>query len=200
MIINILSIIGTIAFAISGTLSAQHKNMDWFGVIVVANITAIGGGTLRDLLIHHPVFWMQDPRYLSYSTAAAIVILFIPRASKQFLTLLYITDAVGLGVFTIIGIGVSLPHTTPLIASIMGVLTGIGGGMLRDVLCGEVPLVLQKEIYATASIVGAIVYFIAQHFNVNTGITTGLGIVSILCLRLGAIYWRWSLPKSKTIL
>ena len=191
-----LNILGTIAFAISGTLSAQYKKMDLFGIIVIANITAIGGGTLRDVLINnHPIVWIKDPSCLFIGTAAAIITLFINRSSKHFLNILLIMDAIGLAVFVIAGIQLSLDcHVTPFIASIMGVLTGIGGGMLRDILCGEVPLVLQKDIYATAAIFGAIVYFTSFNFFGETAAISA-GIISTLGLRLCAIYKGWSLPR-----
>lgn len=198
-LLGILNILGTIAFAISGTLSAQYKKMDLFGIIVVANITAIGGGTLRDVLLNnHPIVWIKYPETLVIGTIAAIATLFINRTSKHFLNTLLVMDAIGLAVFVIMGIQVSLdshtPMVTPFIASIMGVLTGIGGGILRDILCGEVPLVLHKEIYATAAILGAIVYFVSLYFF---GETTAIsaGIISILGLRLCAIYKGWSLPR-----
>lgn len=200
MLLNTLDIIGTIAFAISGTLAAQHKHMDIFGVIVIANITAIGGGTLRDLLLGiHPIFWIAEPSVLIIGSLSALTTIFINRESKRFLTLLYISDAVGLAAFVIIGIHRSnLVEATPFIASFMGVLTGIGGGMLRDILCNDVPIVLQKEIYAVAAILGAVVYFGLLDVYSSQTLATLACVATVLFLRMAGIYWRWALPRIKT--
>lgn len=192
-----LDLAGVIVFALSGVIIACRSRMDPFGMLVLAAMTGIGGGTLRDLLLGiRPVFWVTDPTYLwvTIITVVSSIIGFhyIHRLSRIVLPVL---DAFGLAIFTIIGAhkALALGHGGT-VAVLMGLLTGVAGGMLRDVLARRVPMVLRQEIYATASIAGATAYVTLYTHPIHPYATIALPILVILALRLSAIYWRLSLP------
>ncbi len=194
--IYVLDLFGTAVFAITGALAAIGKRMDIFGVAVVAMVTAIGGGTLRDLVLgREPVFWVGDPTYLVVILAAAIGAFIWAWSMRHYMTQLLIADALGLAVFTIIGSQVALGRQAhALVAIMMGVMTGAVGGILRDVLCNEVPLILRKEIYATASLAGAIIYVAGARLNLNPNLIIPLAMAAVFLIRLAAIKWKLSLP------
>jgi len=192
-----LDLAGVIVFALSGVIIACRSRMDPFGMLVLAAMTGIGGGTLRDLLLGiRPVFWVTDPTYLwviIITVVSSIVgFHYIHRLSRIVLPVL---DAFGLAIFTIIGAhkALALGHGGT-VAVLMGLLTGVAGGMLRDVLARRVPMVLRQEIYATASIAGATAYVTLYTHPIHPYATIALPILVILALRLSAIYWRLSLP------
>ncbi len=192
-----LDLAGVIVFALSGIILACRSRMDPFGMLVLAAMTGIGGGTLRDLLLGiRPVFWVTDPTYLwviIITVVSSIVgFHYIHRLSRIVLPVL---DAFGLAIFTIIGAhkALALGHGGT-VAVLMGLLTGVAGGMLRDVLARRVPMVLRQEIYATASIAGATAYVTLYTHPIHPYATIALPILVILALRLSAIYWRLSLP------
>ncbi|MHA3026210.1 trimeric intracellular cation channel family protein [Chromohalobacter israelensis] len=192
-----LDLAGVIVFALSGVIIACRSRMDPFGMLVLAAMTGIGGGTLRDLLLGiRPVFWVTDPTYLwviIITVVSSIVgFHYIHRLSRIVLPVL---DAFGLAIFTIIGAhkALALGHGGT-VAVLMGLLTGVAGGMLRDVLARRVPMVLRQEIYATASIAGATAYVTLYTHPIHPYVTIALPILVILALRLSAIYWRLSLP------
>lgn len=192
-----LDMAGVIVFALSGVVLACRSRMDPFGMLVLAAATGIGGGTLRDLVLGvRPVFWVTDPTYLWVILATVgLSILgfhYIHRLSRGFLP---VADAFGLALFTVIGAHKALMLEAPgVVAVLMGLLTGVAGGMTRDVLARRVPMVLRREIYATASIAGGVAFVGLEALSAPLGvsITTGLGVT--LGLRLSAIYWRLSLP------
>ena len=193
---------GVAVSAISGVLAARGKKVDLFGVVVLALVTAFGGGTLRDLCLGAtPVFWIKASGFVVTAIAAALVTfvtarwLTIPR--KWFEP----ADAVALAMFTIVGASTSLKHETGgLIAVVLGTMTGVAGGILRDVLLNEVPLVFRKDInlYATAAISGATVYVLIQHFLQQPLWSVPAGVAVILIMRLLAIRWEWRLPEFST--
>ncbi|SFI16583.1 trimeric intracellular cation channel family protein [Modicisalibacter xianhensis] len=192
-----LDLAGVIVFALSGIIIACRSRMDPFGMLVLAAVTGIGGGTLRDLLLGvRSVFWVNDPTYLwvIIATVALSIVGFhyIHRLSRIVLPVL---DAFGLALFSIIGAhkALTLGHAG-IVAVLMGLLTGVAGGMLRDVLARRVPMVLRQEIYATASIAGACTYVVLSGLAIHAYLTSILGILVILGLRLSAIYWHLSLP------
>lgn len=193
-----LDMMGTAVFAFSGILQAQRLRMDGFGVLVLAAVTAIGGGTMRDLVLGAtPVFWVSQSEYLALIIATCLVSLFLLRANSRSFGrwLLLRADAVGLATFTAIGANKALAvGAPPIVAISMGVLTGVGGGMLRDVLAREVPLVLRTEIYATACIAGAVVLIAVRHGGGNATIATLACIGVTLLIRLAALQWHWRLP------
>ncbi len=195
-LIYCLDLFGTAVFAISGALVAGRKRMDLFGVITLALVTAIGGGTLRDLLLDsRPIFWLKDHNYIYISLAFALVTFFFVRFLHKRTRALLIADAIGLSAFTVIGAdkALTMGHTG-LIAIIMGIMTGVVGGMIRDVLSDEIPLVLRTEIYATAAMAGALVFVTLKMIAVQEWLYTLAAVLITLVLRLSAIKWRLALP------
>lgn len=196
----ILDLIGTAVFAITGSLVAREKQLDLFGVIAVAIVTAIGGGTIRDVLLGAtPVFWIKDTAYIIVGVSAAGAAFIIIRFYTLPRRLLLIADAFGLAVFTVIGTQVALDYdVSPLIAIIMGMLTGVAGGIVRDLLSDEILLILRRDIYATASLAGATVFVILSSTAINDDLTLIFGVLTTLTLRLAAIRWKWTLPLMPT--
>jgi uncharacterized membrane protein YeiH len=191
-----LDLFGSAVFAITGTLASGHKKMDLFGVVVVAVVTALGGGTLRDVVLGiTPVFWISDPTYLVVVVAAALFTFAFARFTEFQTGLLLIGDAFGLAIFTIIGAQKALnAQVSPTIAIVMGVMTGVAGGIVRDILCGEIPLILRKEIYATASLLGGSLFVVLSSGGIKgTEVTIGATAL-IVSIRLAALHWNISLP------
>lgn len=189
---------GVAVFAITGALMAGRKSMDLFGVLVIAIITALGGGTLRDLILdNHPVSWIRDDSYILVASLAAVGTVAWVRLTRPIHEKgLLLADAFGLAVFTVIGTEVALQHNVPLsTAVIMGVMTGVAGGVMRDVICNEIPLIFHKEIYATACIAGALVFIGLRALDTPHWLDTGVAMLSVLLIRLAAIRWRFSLPR-----
>ncbi|MDE6836025.1 MAG: trimeric intracellular cation channel family protein, partial [Muribaculaceae bacterium] len=159
----IIEVIGTIAFAISGIRLAAMKHFDIFGAYIVGLVTAIGGGTLRDVLLDIPVFWLQKPWYLAMTGAALIIVIVFQKVLVSHDRLLFIFDAIGLALFVVIGIQKTLASDYPMWgAIIMGTITGAFGGVVRDILINEEPLIFRKDIYATACIAGGLVYWVIE--------------------------------------
>ncbi|MBS7660664.1 trimeric intracellular cation channel family protein [Pseudomonas lalucatii] len=189
---------GVAVFAITGALMAGRKSMDLFGVLVIAVITALGGGTLRDLILdNHPVSWIRDDTYIAVATLTAVgTVLWVRLTRPIHETGLLIADAFGLAVFTVIGTEVAMQHGVPLsTAVIMGVMTGVAGGVMRDVICNEIPLIFKKEIYATACIAGALVFIALRLLETPHWLDTGIAMATVLGIRLAAIRWHFSLPR-----
>lgn len=189
---------GVAVFAITGALIAGRKSMDLFGVLVIAVITALGGGTLRDLILdNHPVSWIRNDTYILVASLAAVgTVLWVRLTRPIHERGLLIADAFGLAVFTVIGTEVALQHNMPYsTAVIMGVVTGVAGGVMRDVICNEIPLIFQKEIYATACIFGSLVFIALRELQTPHWLDTGIAMLSVLLTRLAAIRWRLSLPR-----
>ena len=196
MNLELIDYAGVAVFAASGALAAARKSLDVLGVVVIATVTAIGGGTIRDLLLARPVFWTQHPTHLYVILAAALATLAYTRRFHPPERLLAILDALGLAFFTISGaqIAEGLEYTG-IVVVVMGTLTGVAGGALRDLLTGEIPIILRKgQIYATAAIAGAAVYGALQWAGVPRGIAASAGMVLIAATRLGAIVFNWTLP------
>ena len=192
----VLDLFGVAVFAITGALAAGKKKMDLFGVVVLALATALGGGTLRDVILGaHPVFWISDPIYIFVGTAGALLIFILARFFRPPAKALQFADAFGLAVFTVIGTEKAISLGVPgSIAVISGVMTGVAGGIIRDILSGEIPLVLKAEIYATASLCGAIIFVVlANHFPFMP-LSAPAAITAVLGLRIAAIHWKLSLP------
>ena len=190
----IIEVIGTIAFAISGIRMAAATHFDWFGAYTVGLVTAIGGGTLRDILLGIPVFWMQTWWYLAVTGLS----LFIVIAFKKILVktqILFIFDTIGLGLFVVIGIQKTIAADYPFwVAVIMGVITGALGGVIRDILVNNEPLLFQKDIYATACFAGGIVYWIMSLTGASQ-LAQGLACAAVVILiRILAVRFSWSLP------
>ena len=191
----ILDFTGVAVFAVSGALAAARKRLDILGVVVIATVTAIGGGTLRDVLLARSVFWIVQPAYLYVILGAALGTIAYTRRFSPPDRALAVMDALGLAMFTIIGAEVaeSLEHKGVVVV-VMGTLTGVAGGAIRDVLTGEIPMILQKgQIYATAAIAGVVAYVLLQTV-VDRPLAGLAGMACIAAIRLGAIAWNWTLP------
>jgi uncharacterized membrane protein YeiH len=201
MTVYALSLVGVAVFAASGALAAGRKRFDWIGVGVIAVVTAIGGGTLRDLLLdRHPIFWIADPTYLWVVLAAAVATLLYVRRRRPPRGSLLVADALGLALFTISGAQVAESQGLPgVIVVTMGAITGAAGGVLRDVLCNEVPLLFgpMDTLYATAAIAGASAYLLLQAAGVPRASAALLGMGVVAGLRLAAIAWELRLPGAR---
>lgn len=195
-IITVLDFVGVAVFAITGALSAKQVKLDLFGVLVVALITANGGGTLRDLLLGRtPVFWILDQRYILVSVLAATIAFYTMQRREPSRRLLQVLDALGLAVFSIIGVTITLEKgLSPLVAIMMGVITGTFGGLIRDLLFLQIPLILQREIYATAALLGGSTYALLTLLAWPASTATGLSICVTLLVRLLSLRRNWSLP------
>jgi uncharacterized membrane protein YeiH len=187
---------GVAVFAVSGTLMAFKKHMDGFGVVVLASVTAIGGGTLRDMILDLPVFWVQDQSFFYAIIAAAFITILWLRISHKFpLRYLFFADAVGLAFFSVMGLQKALTYgASPLIAIALGTMTGVFGGLIRDVICREIPLVLRGELYATACILGGAVYILCDFSGLDKVLCMALSFTVTLATRLMAMKWHWHLP------
>lgn len=195
-IIYILDLIGTAVFAITGALVAGRKRMDTFGVVILGCVTAVGGGTLRDLVLgRSPVFWIESPHYLAIATVAAIGTFAVAHHWRLPRMAIAYADAVGLAVFTVIGFQTSFLSTGSYgISIIMGMTTGVVGGIIRDVLAGEIPLVFHKEIYALASLTGAALLALSIHLEWSVSFALPFSILTTLGIRIAALHWNLALP------
>ena len=191
-----LDIFGIIVFALSGALMAGRYKLDPFGVVVLASVTAIGGGTIRDIVLQTPVFWVVKPHYLYVILTTALLTIVLIRQPKRIpKRFLLIADALGLALFAVLGTQKSLALGSPLpVAIVMGTITGVAGGMIRDVLCNVIPMILRKEIYALAAMLGGGLFVVLHLLGWSDNIATIVAIFGALLLRLAAIYWRVSLP------
>jgi uncharacterized membrane protein YeiH len=194
--VYVLDLLGVTVFAISGALAAGRKSLDLLGVLIIAVVTAIGGGTLRDLLMdRHPIFWIADPAYLVVASIAAAVTIVYVRLRPPPGNSLLIADASGLALFTITGaqIAEASGHSA-IIVVLMGTITGVAGGVLRDVLTADVPLILRRDVYATAAIAGASLYLLALKSGVAAPSAAFIGMAAVVVLRLLAIFFGLRLP------
>lgn len=193
----VLDIMGTVAFAISGALSAMHRKLDPFGIVIIAFVTALGGGTLRDVLIGNtPVNWMQHPITIFYVFLAVCVAILTRNKIHYLKKSLFLFDTIGLGIFTIIGIELGIRNNlSPVISIILGVLTGCFGGVIRDILCNEIPVLFRKEIYAIASLIGAICFVLLQELKLAQNFIYIATILLIIAIRIWALLYKITLPK-----
>lgn len=196
LVLFIIEVLGTIAFAISGIRLAAAKSFDWFGAYVIGLVTAIGGGTLRDVLLDIPVFWMQTWMYLAVTGLSLLTVIVFRKALVKGMRTLFLFDAIGLALFVVVGIEKTLATGYPMwVAIVMGITTGSFGGVIRDILINEEPLFFRKDIYATACLAGGVVYWI---FNSIPGMAAWIPqvscAVSVIGLRILAVHYNWSLP------
>ena len=196
--VQVLEFIGTFAFAISGIRLASAKQFDWFGAYVVGVATAIGGGTIRDLMLDVTPFWMTNSIYLICSALALVgVILFGKFLIRQQNTF-FLFDTIGLALFTVVGIEKTLALHFPLwVAIIMGTITGAAGGVIRDVFINEVPLIFRKEIYAIDCVIGGLVYGLCHWLGLAMTVTELVSGVSVFMARILAVKYHWALPVLK---
>lgn len=196
--ITIIDYIGTFAFAISGIRLASAKRFDWFGAYVVGLATAIGGGTIRDILLGVVPFWMTQPEYLIVTAFALGFVILLGKYLIHLNNTFFIFDAIGLGLFTIVGIEKSLSCNFPIwVAIIMGCMTGAAGGVIRDVFINEIPLIFRKEIYALACVFGGFIYFLCMLLNFDDTLTQLVAALSVILLRVLAVKFNISLPVLK---
>ena len=192
----LLDIIGTMAFALSGALTAMNKRLDPFGILIIAFVTAVGGGTLRDVLIGRtPVGWMLNLNYVYVVFIGYILAILFRKRFDKLRKSLFLFDTVGLGVFTLIGLekGISI-GLHPIICTALGTMTACFGGVIRDILCNEIPVLFRKEIYATLCIAGGILFFLLQELKLSDDIISPIVAVFIITFRLIAFKYNWSLP------
>lgn len=190
-----LTMIAVACFALSGALKALQKGMDFFGAIVIALVTAVGGGTVRDLLLGRPVFWVHDPIFLHIGAASATLVVLGTRLARPPAQSVLATDAVGLSLFAVIGAHTAYATGVPAATGILtGAMTGFVGGIVRDVLCGEIPRVLQEDIHATAAIAGAALYVGLRSLGVGDVASAALGIAAVLTIRVVELRYGIHLP------
>jgi uncharacterized membrane protein YeiH len=196
MLLDYLFIMGICVEAITGALAAGRKRMDFFGVMLIATITALGGGTVRDVLFNtYPLTWVAHPEYLLYTSLLAFLTIFIAHSLVRIMKVFLILDALGLSTFVIIGTQKVLEHgMSPGVAIISGMLTGICGGMLRDILCNDIPLVLRKELYAVIALAGALLFIALAHFHVPHNLNILIVLLAIFTARLLAIFFHIQIP------
>ncbi|MFT6369896.1 MAG: putative membrane protein YeiH [Maribacter sp.] len=193
----VIDILGTVAFAISGVLVAMEKKLDLFGVLIIAFVTAIGGGTLRDFLIGNtPVNWMTTPVYLITISATVLAAIVFVNQLRYFRKSLFLFDTIGIGLYTMVGVEKGLnAGLSPVICIILGTITASFGGVIRDILCNEIPVIFRKEVYATICILGGIIYFVLIQFPFDTTYAYVAAILSIIVMRLLAVRFKISLPN-----
>ncbi len=196
MLLYWLDLFGVAVFAVSGALAAGRLELDLFGVLVIAALTAIGGGTVRDLLMNrHPIFWIRDPTYLLVIAATALATVLYVRWLPPPGDTLLIADALGLALFAMSGAQIAeAARLSPIIVVLMGTMSGSAGGVLRDVLTQQVPLILRRDIYATAAIAGVALYLVLQRLGLSRRPAFWASIAAIAALRLVAIAWDLQLP------
>jgi uncharacterized membrane protein YeiH len=195
--LNAIDILGTFAFAVSGVFSAMERKLDLFGVLIISFVTAIGGGTIRDVLVgNFPVNWLQNDTTIWVILISAICTILFGSYLKHLNTALFLFDALGLGLFTIVGIEVGLKHhLSGGICIALGTISACFGGVLRDVLLNKVPLVFRKEIYALACIIGGTVFYFFYKWHLNTDMTRIACILLIFAIRVIAFRFNLSLPR-----
>ncbi len=205
ILVLLFEIVGTVSFAISGALIAMHKKMDLLGVIFMGFTTAVGGGVIRDVLLGQiPPKIFLNPLYPVIALVTSLIVFFVfkKNISKSdafsHTTILLIMDSVGLAVFTVVGIEASqeLYGFNPLLNVFMGVLTGVGGGVMRDTFTCQIPYIFTKHFYATSSIIGSVVYLIL-YYSVNPFVAGVVGMLSVFALRMAASKYLWNLPKAE---
>ena len=194
-----LDIAGTFAFAISGALVAAKKNFDAFGVVIIAFVTAVGGGMIRDVLINaHPINWIGDINYIwTILIAVGITFLFRSKIAPLRKTM-FLFDTIGISVFTLLGLQKGLAHNLhPFVALVMGMVSAVFGGVLRDVLTRKIPLIFKKEIYASACLVGGVIYLILGNFHINKDLHFIIPAIVIFIIRIVVVKYKLELPKVK---
>ena len=196
-VLHVLSFIAVAAQSMTAALAAGRRSMDWAGVCMLGAITALGGGTIRDVLLgHYPLLWVAHPIYLAIAGVAALVTILLARLVVRLNLAFLVLDTIGLVVFTMAGCDVALQIDVPLpIVIVAGMITGCAGGVLRDILCNEVPLLFRSELYASVSVVTGLFYAVGVGLHLNDQLWTVLTLAVGLTFRMLAIRYRWGMPK-----
>lgn len=193
--ITVIDYIGTFAFAISGIRLASAKRFDWFGAYVVGFVTAVGGGTVRDVMLGYSPFWMSNISYLLVTGFALLFVVCLRRYVVRLNNTFFIFDAIGLGLFTVVGVEKSLSAGFPMwVGIIMGTMTGAAGGMFRDIFINEVPLIFRKDIYAIACVCGGFIYYICHYAGLSPALTQLIAACSVILIRILAVRYGICLP------
>lgn len=194
---NVLDLLGTIAFAISGALAAMNRRLDLFGIFIIAFVTAIGGGTVRDILIGNtPVTWMENIIYIYLIGVVTIIAIIFRRKLNHLKTSLFLFDTIGLGVFTITGVEIGVQSgLNPIISITLGAMTGTFGGVIRDILCNEIPVIFRKEIYATACLIGGLAFVVLYELGMNQDVIYVVTSLTVIAIRLVVVRYHISLPS-----
>lgn len=188
--------LGTFAFAVSGIRLASGKDIDWFGAYIIGLVTAIGGGTARDLLLDVTPFWMLDSKYFLTTGVALLATLLFNKKLIRWDNALFLFDAIGLGLFTVVGFSKSLDAGFPIwVCIVMGTITGSVGGVVRDVLLNEVPLLFRRDIYALACVAGGFVYFLCYYLQLPKAMSEIIAAATVIVFRLIALKFHIHLPK-----
>lgn len=197
-LVDIIEMMGTVAFAISGIRLASAKKFDWFGALVVGFVTAVGGGTLRDMLIGAPIFWMQSSVYLWGTLLAFFIVMVFRKFLVHLNNTIFWFDCIGLGLFAVVGYEKSFVLDYPIwVCIFMGTITGVVGGIIRDVLINEVPIIFTQDLYAVACIAGGILFAILQYFNIGIDVIQIITAIFIVVFRVIATKYHWRLPILK---
>ncbi|KHJ37868.1 putative membrane protein [Pedobacter glucosidilyticus] len=193
----VITICGTISFAISGAFAAMQKRLDAFGVLIVAFVTAVGGGTLRDLIVGDtPVFWLKGANYSLLIILTALFSMFFWKKLKSLKITLFLFDSLGLGFFTIVGLQKGLSFDlSPGICIALGTITGCFGGITRDILLNNIPLIFRKEIYATACIVGGLCFFLLSYLGMNIALVEIISVIVVFVIRIISVKYNFTLPR-----
>jgi len=196
IILSVLYIVAIVAEAMTAALAAGRRNMDWVGVCLLGCITALGGGSVRDIVLnHHPLSWVAHPHYLIITSVAALATIALARIMHRLYHFFLLLDAIGLVVFTIIGCNVALALELPLtVIIISGMLTGCVGGVLRDILCNDIPLLFRSELYASVSIVTGLLYVGGLRLDMNHELVMAIALFAGLTLRMLALRFKWNMP------
>ena len=196
--VKVIECIGTVCFAISGVRLAAAKEIDWFGAFVVGFVTAIGGGTIRDVLLGVTPFWMLDPIYLLWSLLGFVIVIIFSKKLVRLDTPFFIFDTIGLALFLVIGVEKTIHLNFPFwVAIVMGTITGVAGGIMRDILINKIPLVFRKEIYALACVFGGFVYYLFYWMHCSDMVCEITASIAIFLVRILAVKYQWGLPKMK---
>jgi uncharacterized membrane protein YeiH len=197
MFFQIIEVLGTFAFSISGVLVALEKRMDVFGVFIIAFVTSVGGGTLRDVLIGQtPVTWMENMIYVYVIIVATIFSIIFRKRIDYLRVSLFLFDTIGIGLYTVVGIEKGLAiGLHPILCIALGTITACFGGVIRDILCNEIPVIFRKEVYATACILGGITYFVLRELPIDNNIVFVISGSVVIAVRLIAVKFKISLPS-----
>lgn len=197
VLLHLMFLLGLVVEAMTAALAAGRRSMDWVGVCLLGSVTALGGGSVRDVLLgHHPLTWVAHPWYLLLTCGAALLTIPLARYMHRFKRLFLLLDAVGLVTFTVVGCNVAQSMGMPFIVVIVsGMITGCAGGVLRDMLCTTIPLLFRAELYATASVVTGIIYVGGQQAGIGHDLVMLAAMLTGLSIRMLALRFGWSMPK-----